>query len=292
MFWTRRYLPTYDIVHVHLFPGLYWAALSTIFLKHKTKLILTEHNTVNRRRSHFLLKNVDRFIYRRYDQIITISTDVQEHLKRHLGKNYLRICIISNGIHLDKLREAVSYSKAALGIPDNARVIMQVASFTAQKDQHTLIKAIASMTENVHLVLVGYGQLIEEKKHLAHSLNVAHRTHFLGYRGEVAQLLKMADICVQSSHYEGFGLAVVEGMAAGNPCVGSQVPGLSEVLEGAGILFEPENHLQLKKILEQLITDEGYYKNVQKKCLERSKQYDISSMIDKYSSVYKTVVQE
>lgn len=287
IFRIRKKIRDYDIVHVHLFPGLYWAALSTIFLKHKTKLILTEHNTVNRRRSHFLLKYVDRFIYRRYDQIIAISRDVQEHLKRHLGKNYLRICIISNGIHLDKLREAVPYTKAALGIPDNARVIIQVASFTAQKDQHTLIKAIASMKQNVHVLLVGDGHLIGDMKQFARSLGVAQRVHFLGYRSDVPQLLKTADISVLSSHYEGFGLVMAEGMAAGNPCVGSNVEGLSEVIGEAGLLFEPENHIMLKQHLEKLLSDPLYYKKIQLQCKERAALYDISFMITSYINMYK-----
>lgn len=291
IFRIRKKIRDYDIVHVHLFPSFYWAALSTLFLKHKIKLVVTEHSTENRRRNHPIFKYLDTYIYKRYDQIITISKGVQENLKKHLGENYKAVCTINNGIDVALFHNARPYTKSALGIPENSKIIIQVSNFFPQKDQDTLLKAIAKMSENVHLILVGYGRLIEEKKQLAVSLKIDHRVHFLGYRADVPQLLKMADVSVQSSLYEGFGLAMAEGMAAGNPCVGSHVDGLSEVLEGAGILFEPRNDRQLKEILEKLLSNQEYYKQTQKACIERSKRYDISKMIDNYITIYKTIYQ-
>lgn len=285
----RRCIKHYDVIHVHLFPSLYWTALATLFLRHKTKLIATEHNTENRRRNVPLLKYIDRYIYKKYDKIIAISEGVKENLQKHLGKHDHTICTINNGIDTKLFREANPYSKHALGIPEDAKVIVQVSSFTAQKDQETLLKAISLIPEEVHLLLVGDGPLKEEKKQRANALKINHRVHFLGYRTDISQLLKTSDISVLSSHYEGFGLAIVEGMASGNPCVGSDVPGLSEVIGEAGILFEQGNHIQLKEILQQLLSDEEYYIKIQKQCTNRAQQYDVSLMIDAYINLYNTL---
>mgnify|MGYP000294801803 FL=1 len=146
------------------------------------------------------------------------------------------------------------------------------------------------MPEDVHLLLVGNGVLIEEKKKLASHLKISDRVHFLGYRSDVSRLLKTADICVLSSHYEGFGLAIVEGMAAGIPCIGTNVDGLSQVIEGAGLLFETGNHNQLKEKLHQLFTDKEYYNKISKQCEVRAKEYDISLMINAYVNLYNELI--
>ncbi len=285
----RRRIKHYDIVHVHLFPSLYWTALATLFLRYTTKLIVTEHNTENRRRNVPLLKYIDRYVYKKYDKIIAISEGVKENLQKHLGKHHHTICTINNGIDTQLFREAIPYSKNALGIPESAKIIVQVSSFTAQKDQNTLLKAISLVPEEVHLLLIGDGPLKEEKQELAFTLKINQNVHFLGYRTDIPQLLKTSDISVLSSHYEGFGLAIVEGMASGNPCVASDVSGLSEVIGEAGILFEQGDYIQLKEILQQLLSDHEYYKKIQKKCTERAQQYDVSLMVDAYMNLYNTL---
>lgn len=285
----RRYIKHYDIIHVHLFPSLYWLALATLFLRHKTKLIVTEHNTENRRRSIPLLKYVDRYIYKKYDKIIAISKGVKENLQKHLGKHHHTICTINNGINTKLFREAIPYSKNGLSIPENAKIIVQVSSFTAQKDQDTLLKTLSLLPEEVHLLLVGDGPLKEGKEQFAIALKINHRVHFLGYRTDIPQLLKTSDMSVLSSNYEGFGLAIVEGMASGNPCVGSDVPGLSEVIGEAGVLFEPGNYVQLKEIVEHLLSDKEYYTKIQNQCTDRAQLYDVSLMIDAYINIYNTL---
>jgi len=284
----RTYNKQYDIIHVHLFPSLYWMALSRLFLKNKAKLITTEHNIDNRRRTSFLFKNIDQYIYKKYDKIIAISEGVKESLQKHLKKKQKDIVTIYNGISTKAFAVSKILPRAKLNIPENAKIIIQVSSFTAQKDQDTLLKAIALLPE-VHLLLVGDGILKEEKQELATALKITNRTHFLGYRTDIPQLLKAADVSVLSSHYEGFGLAIVEGMASGNPCVASKVSGLSEVISNAGVLFEPGNHIQLKNILKKLISDEAYYLKIQKQCIAKAQQYDVSLMIDAYINLYESL---
>jgi len=84
-FRLTKYLKKFDIVHVHLFPALYWVGFAKILLNSKTKFIITEHNTTNRRRKHPIFKKLDLFIYKRYDKIITISDAVDVSLKEHLN---------------------------------------------------------------------------------------------------------------------------------------------------------------------------------------------------------------
>lgn len=291
LMWIRKHVKQYDIIHVHLFPTLYWVVLSTLLLKHNTKLVVTEHNTNNRRQSLPFLKYLDKFIYKRYDKIIAISEGVNKNLQSQLGKNHSTIEVINNGVNTSLFNEAIAFSKNELDLPEDAKIVIQVSSFFPQKDHDTLLKAISLLPEDIHLILVGYGLLINEKKELATSLKISKRVHFLGYRKDVAALLKMSDVCVLSSHYEGFGLSIVEGMAAGIPCVGSNVDGLSQVIGDAGVLFEKGNYNQLKDILHQLFSNKEHYDQISKQCLGRSRKYDISLMINAHLKMYNRIAK-
>src|SRR5690606_22583499 len=64
------FLKKYDIIHVHLFPSLYWAGLAKMVSFSKVKMVYTEHSTTNRRRSNFFFKLMDKLVYKFYDRII------------------------------------------------------------------------------------------------------------------------------------------------------------------------------------------------------------------------------
>ena len=93
-----------------------------------------------------------------------------------------------------------------------------------------------------------------------------------------------------SSHYEGFGLTSVEGMASGKPFIASDVDGLREVVEGAGFLFKHGDYKQLSNIILELTQNADLYNTVAEKCFHRARQYDISKMVDGYMSVYQNLL--
>ena len=123
--------------------------------------------------------------------------------------------------------------------------IFMVAGFRYQKDQPTAINSLKFLPKNYHLFLVGDGPECNKCQQLVNEQNLSERVHFLGKRSDVASLLKSADICVISSHWEGFGLAAVEGMAAGKPVVASNIPGVAEVVR------EPE--FCLTKVMPRIL---------------------------------------
>jgi glycosyltransferase involved in cell wall biosynthesis len=136
------------------------------------------------------------------------------------------------------------------------------------------------------LLLVGDGERKEALQQLITHNNLNDRVHFLGQRTDVFSIIKSAKFVVVSSHWEGFGLAAVEGMAAKKPVLASNVKGLKEVVEGAGVLFERGNEKQLASIIKDLDSDDKYYNNVVEACLERVNQFDISIMVEKHIQLY------
>ena len=91
-------LSKYDIIHVHLFPSLYWVALANVISFSKSKLVYTEHCSVNNRQNIKILIPLEKFIYKQYDKIISISDSVDYYLKKTIG-NCGIIEKIYNGIN-------------------------------------------------------------------------------------------------------------------------------------------------------------------------------------------------
>lgn len=292
IFKIRRYLKKYDIVHVHLFPTLYWVSLAKYLSKSISKLVYTEHNTYNKRRNKIWLRPLEKFIYQKYNKIICISEKTKENLKKWLGdidnRKYL---VVNNGINLERYNRAIPFDKTLLGISSNTRIILMTARFNVQKDPNTLIRAFNKLAEqDIYLLFVGDGILRKESENLAKVLNVENRVLFLGIRDDVPELIKMSDICVLSSNWEGFGLVAVEYMAAQRPAVVSDVDGLRDIVNGAGIVFEKGNEDDLKYKLELLLNNELMYNEISEKCYNRALNFGIDKMVNTYINVYKDVL--
>ncbi|MDC8004589.1 glycosyltransferase [Aureisphaera galaxeae] len=288
IFKLRKLFKEYDLIHVHLFPGLYWAAMAKWLSGSKVKMVFTEHNTSNRRRGT-LMKWVDRWMYKKYDKIVAIAGEVEQNLQAHLKAPASKFVRIPNGVDIAKIRNAVPKTKTELDIYESHRVIIQVSSFTEQKDQATLIKAMAHLEQPTALLLVGKGPKMDECKMLAYELQHKGAIHFTGARYDVPALLKMADVVVLSSHFEGLSLSSIEGMASGRPFVASAVPGLTPVVKGAGVLFEEGNDKDLADKLNKLLADSQYAKEVAIACKQRASEYDIHVMVQKLNTLYRAL---
>jgi glycosyltransferase involved in cell wall biosynthesis len=285
IFKILSYLKKYDIVHVHLFPSLYWVAIAKMIGLFKVKIIYTEHSTNNRRRKNIVFRVLDKLIYNQYDKIITIADEVDQNLKTHLGFNSSRFELINNGVDVKLFQEAKPYSKNDF-FTDDDKIMIQVSSFRPAKDQITVIRALQYLPKNTKLLLVGEGDLIDVCQNLVKELQFEDRVLFLGVRMDVPRLLKTADIVVMSSIYEGLSLASIEGMASGKAFVASNVPGLREIVNGAGILFEKGNEKQLAFEISKLLSDSEYYNLITDQCYKRAKEYDIEKMIASYIRTY------
>ena len=278
----------YDIVHAHLFPSFYWVALAKVIYRLKCKLIVTEHATENNRR-RLWLRPLERYIYNQYNGIIAISIAVKKNLLHHLHSNY-NVSVIENGINIQKYSDAEPMSRQDIGIPyDDAIILTQVAGFRSEKDQITVLKALSQLPNKYHIMFVGDGRLLQQHINVAKELNIFSRCHFLGARSDVPSLLKISDIIIQSSHFEGFGLAAVEGMASKKPVIAANVPGLSEVVMGAGLLFEQGDVRGLVQNIQSLSNNPRFYNEIADRCYNRALLYDISITAEKYNNIYNII---
>lgn len=277
----------YDIVNVHLFPSLYYVGLAKLIYGLKSKLVYTEHSTNNRRRGKPLFILLDRLIYKQYNKIITITKEVDLALKKQVPNANTQI--VNNGVDVKRFISAKSSNLSSLGVPVNCNIVTMVARFCFMKDYKTLIKAMAYL-DNVHLLCVGDGPLKDEHVKFAQDLSLSNRVHFLGQRKDVANILRTSDIIVLSSEHEGFSISMLEAMSCKKPFLGSDVPGIRDVVPNTAMLFKYQDDEDLANKIKTLLLDNKLYDDISEQCFLFAQKYDISVVANNYMKVYKNII--
>lgn len=151
-----------------------------------------------------------------------------------------RLWIVPNGIH--DVRPAQQRG-GPLG--ERTPVLVMVARFAPPKQQTELVAALAGLVELPWVLrLVGDGPELASCRAMATSAGLLERVEFLGHRDDVADVLANSDIGVLWSRYEGLPMSVLEYMRAGVCCVGSELPGVRELLGDAGVVAASASELR------------------------------------------------
>lgn len=139
------------------------------------------------------------------------------------------------------------------------------------------------------LLMIGDGSERAQCEHLAHTLGIWNRVHFVGSAHEIASLLAIGDVFLLSSAYESFGLAALEAMACGVPVVAPAVGGLPEVISSKGGRLYPANDLKaaVHAILEIIKALPEFRAGAR----ARAEQFDASRVIPLYEQLYERALQ-
>jgi glycosyltransferase involved in cell wall biosynthesis len=289
----RPLLAGADVAHVHLFPSQLWTAAAARSLPPGARpvLVTTEHNTTNRRR-RAAFRLVDAAMYRAYARIVAISDAAAANLVEWAPSTRDRLVTIHNGVDVDQVVSAPAADRLELfGVGPDVPVVACTGRFEEQKDQATLVRALPQVP-GLHAAFVGDGPMRPGVMRLADELGVAERVHFLGLRPDVPAVLKACDLYCQPSRWEGFGIAVVEALAAGLPTVVSDVPGVADIAGGAGLTFPPGDHLALARALTSLTTDESARRRSATLGPERARLFDVSHYVDAHVALYQELADE
>jgi len=113
---------------------------------------------------------------------------------------------------------------------------------------------VSERTPDSFLLLVGVGSIERELRSLAREYQVGCRVKFLGRRGDIADLLELADVFVFPSFFEGLPVALIEAMFKRLPCIASDVEVFREVIADneTGVLIDPDSAEQLAKSMLRL----------------------------------------
>lgn len=157
---------------------------------------------------------------------------------------------------------------------NNEFKIISVGRFTKQKAFDRLITITDKLQKsgrNVHLYLLGKGELEASYINQIEGLGINDKVTLLGYQSNPFKYVRCADLFVCSSLYEGFSTAVTESLVVGTPVVATMCSGMEELL-GAnneyGIITE-NNTDELYKAVEQIVSDKDLYQHYKMKTLKK-----------------------
>jgi glycosyltransferase involved in cell wall biosynthesis len=277
---------TYDVVHANLFPTLYWTAFAAPKCK---KMVVTEHNTFNRRMNRPVFKPIERFVYGRYGSIVCVGETVHKAMAAWLPNLSARMSVIYNGIDLDRFKAARPADRAGLGVPAGSPVCAMVARYYKPKDHATVIDA-AQLVPDLHVLFIGEGENMRLMQERASRRGVGDRIHFLGYRNDIPSLLKLCDLYVHSSYNEGIPLSVAEAMACGVPVIASNVTGLSEIVQdnNSGLLFRCADPADLAEKINAVLHDKGLREKLRSGAMARASDFSLDSTVTRLLSLYNS----
>ena len=118
-------------------------------------------------------------------------------------------------------------------------MVLSVGEVNKNKNHKVGIEALARMNDtNVYYVICGRGPLMEAHRELAKELGVESRVILTGYRTDVVDFYKMADVFLFPSFREGLPVAVIEAMASGLPVIATRIRGSNDLVQ-QGALLQP-----------------------------------------------------
>lgn len=289
----------YDIVYCHTSVGATLARLaSKKARKGNTKVIKFAHGTYFYKHApwyNWLYYPLYKYLAKLTDVIITITDEDFQFSKRHFKPAAIYKV---NGIGIDLSRfdkEIPPESKVKLRkdllLPQDATVLIYCAELIKNKNQQLLIKALKKVLESkndVYLVLVGPDHYNGKYQKMAWDLEVADHVRFLGWRKDIPELYKMADICVASSIREGFGLNIVEAMYCGLPIVASNNSGHNSIIRDGenGFLIELGDHITFSERILQLSYDTDLKKRITDSASQLVQQYGSEEIVKNLYNIF------
>lgn len=245
----------YDIVHCHTPIAAAVTRLACKSLrKNGVRVIYTAHGF------HFYdgapWKNwlmyypVEKWLSKYTDVLITINKEDYRRAKEKFYTDKIEY-VPGVGIDVNRFKENKTGReriRCELGIDRNKIMLLSVGELNKNKNHENVIRAIKDIP-NITYVIVGKGDLEERLRNIADKCNVDLR--LIGYREDVADFYKAADVYILPSIREGLNVSLMEAMASGVPCCASNIRGNVDLLDSG--LFSPKKLCEIKSAIIKLI---------------------------------------
>lgn len=229
-----------DVIHAQLQHATVFAALARRL--NGIPVAITRHvvhdDTTTGKRAR-LVQAEHTAIRHGVDVFVSVSQAALDVSAPAIGIPMDRCQVVYNGIDVNrfKLDSDKRALRDQLDLPQDSMLVTMVGVMRPGKGQTYAIEAFKSLPD-VHLVLVGDGELADDLKAQAAGMD---NVHFMGTRKDIPEILNASDVFILPSDIEALPTVLIEAGAAGLPVIASDVGGISEIIvDGTtGILIPP-----------------------------------------------------
>lgn len=290
----------YDIIHTHTPVGSVITRLAAKSArKNGTRVIYTAHGF------HFFkgapLLNwltyypIEKLMAKYTDTLITINKEDYQIAKSKFTTDVRYIAgvgIDENKFNFSMTTKDKLVFRRSLGLKKDDFVILYLAELSKRKNQLWLISTLAKTIReypHLHLLLAGQDSLNGKCQQLAIKLGIQDNVHFLGYRHDVAQLLKVSNLAVSSSLQEGLPLNVMEAMYCGLPIVVTACRGNSDLLENGvnGFIVARHETEQFAQRIIDIVDSPKLGATLSQNNRKNSQSYLLPDIINEMEKIYK-----
>ena len=173
-----------------------------------------------------------------------------------------KIIVIPNGIDLKRVRVKINEKakKQELGLNPNHLIVGTLSRLEHEKGIDILLEAVKLVLAEkpeIHFLIAGGGKLKQPLMKMATALGVEKSVSILGERTDALELLKIFDIFVLSSRWEGMPMALLEAMAMGKPIVTPRVGEIEQMITDGvnGLLVPPAQPQKLAEGILKLLNN-------------------------------------
>jgi glycosyltransferase involved in cell wall biosynthesis len=183
----------------------------------------------------------------------------------------------------------------SLSLPEGTPYVLYVGSLKPHKNVPVLLKAFAGLTDLAQLRLVLSGEPLDEDaglRSLARELGIRERIVDAGRVSTegLVWLYRNASVVVLPSHYEGFGLPILEAMACGTPFIGARSASIPEVAGEGGLLFDPNDPFELARLIRAVVTDPSLREAQRAYGLANAKRFSREAQAAQTMQIYESIV--
>ena len=286
-----------DIIHIHTTASRYLLiSILSLFFNRKAKFIKTVHTSGYILTAQSVSDKIRLFVEKiavkiRKTHVVGISKQVDEINKHQFINLASSFSIIYNGIDTRLFNEF----KRKHTNNNNMITVCYVARVVPGKNHVFLInlweKIIKEKEIKIQLLFVGDGILLTSIKKIIIEKQLDDYIICLGVRDDIPQILNTCDFAVFPSEFEGFGIALIEKMAAHLPVIVSDIPPFREIITNGknGFIVDLKNEIEWIDKIILLTKDEVLRNKVGFEAYERSLFYSIEKMANQYENLYLTI---
>lgn len=293
----------YDIVHMHTPIAAFAGRWALRDCRSGPARIYTAHGFHFHEEGHWLLNSLylslEKLAGRWTDELVVMNAaDCRAAREHHLVPservwNMPGIGVDLNHWNAEAASEgAVASIRAELGLPDDGQLVLVVGALNPDKRQIDALQAVAMLPRtDIHLAFAGSGPLADSLGEEANRLGIASRTHFLGYRSDVRDLLLASTASLHPSVREGLPRAIMESMAMGVPSIAADVRGNRDLLKGgAGLLAPPYDVRALASHVEAVVDNAAVRDTLVNRATERIEDYDLTGVLQQHEELYRVAL--